>query len=149
KPIWGKFRIATDDDGWLTRFRTEVHLQAEYPRYGRWPRVRFWEVAGGAVRVSIRLPGMLRVRYPSWTHYEWYVPVDKDHHRYLQLVVKPAAGLRALLFRLEYLLTIGPLLHGQFNGQDAKMVEMMPETFPARFFRPDVSITSWRKLFEH
>ena len=64
-------RIAMDDDGWLTRYRTESHFQDDYPRYGRWPKPRPWEVAGGAARVSIRLPGMLRVRYPFWTHYEW------------------------------------------------------------------------------
>jgi nitrite reductase/ring-hydroxylating ferredoxin subunit len=148
KPVWGMSRIAMDDDGWLTRYRTESHFQDDYPRYGRWPKPRPWEVAGGAARVSIRLPGMLRVRYPFWTHYEWYVPLDRGHHRYLQLVVKPATGLAALAFRLEYYLYIRALFHGHFNGQDAKMVEYLPEDFPERLFRPDASITSWRRLFD-
>ncbi len=149
KPIWGISRIAMDDDGWLTRYRTEAYFQDDYPRYGRWPKRRPWEVAGGAARVSIRLPGMLRVRYPFWTHYEWYVPVDRGHHRYLQFVVKRATGLAALAFRAEYYLYIRALFHGHFNGQDAKMVECLPESFPERLFRPDVSITNWRKLFDH
>src|SRR5260370_3788693 len=92
---------------------------------------------------------MLRVRYPFWTHYEWYVPVDRGHHRYLQFVVKPATGLAALAFRLEYYLYIRALFHGHFNGQDAKMVEYLPEGFPERLFRPDASITSWRRLFDN
>ena len=29
------------------------------------------------------------------------------------------------------------------------MVELMPETSPERLFRPDVSITAWRRLCEH
>ena len=37
----------------------------------------------------------------------------------------------------------------QFNNQDARMVELMPETAPERLFRPDASITAWRRLCEH
>jgi hypothetical protein len=37
----------------------------------------------------------------------------------------------------------------QFNDQDAWMVALMPETPPERLYRPDVSITAWRKLCEH
>ena len=149
KPVWGISRIAMDDDGWLTRYRVESHVQDVYPRYGRWPKLRPWEVASFPARVSVRLPGLLRVRYTFWTHYEWYVPVDRDHHRYLQFLVRHVSGLAALRFRLEYALYLRPLFHGHFNGQDAKMVELMPESFPERLFRPDVSITSWRKLFDH
>ena len=29
------------------------------------------------------------------------------------------------------------------------MVELMPENAPERLFRPDVSITAWRRLCEH
>ena len=29
------------------------------------------------------------------------------------------------------------------------MVEYLPEGFPERLFRPDASITSWRRLFDH
>ena len=36
----------------------------------------------------------------------------------------------------------------QFNNQDAWMVRLMPETTPERLYRPDVSITAWRKLCE-
>lgn len=150
KPAWGISRIVVDADGWLTRSRTEAHLQAVYPRYGLWPKVRPWEVLSAPARVSIRLPGMLRVRYPFWTHYEWYVPVDDSHHRYLQTVVKRVRHpLERVWFRLQYWLYIRPLFHGHFNGQDARMVELMPESFPERFFRPDLSIARWRRLFDH
>ena len=36
----------------------------------------------------------------------------------------------------------------QFNNQDAWMVELMPESGPERLYRPDASITGWRKLCE-
>jgi hypothetical protein len=57
--------------------------------------------------------------------------------------------LSALFYRLRYFLYRRWLFHVQFNNQDAWMVELMPETSPERLFRPDVSITAWRRLCEH
>ncbi|MFD0533191.1 hypothetical protein ACFQY7_04775 [Actinomadura luteofluorescens] len=45
--------------------------------------------------VSIRMPGILRVAYPQFIHYEWYVPVDADNVRYVQLMVRFETGARA------------------------------------------------------
>jgi hypothetical protein len=93
------------------------------------------------------MPGALRVKYPEWTHYEWYVPVDEGHHRYLQLAIKLTSGFDALLFKLRYWTYIRWIFHGMFNDQDAVMVETM-EIPPERLYRPDVSIIAWRKMCE-
>jgi hypothetical protein len=77
------------------------------------------------------------------------VPTGADHYRCLQFYVTRASGLRALRFKLWYQLYWRNVHHVQFNNQDVWMVELMPETAPERLYRPDVSITAWRKLCEH
>jgi hypothetical protein len=67
----------------------------------------------------------------------------------LQLLVTRGTGKRALAYRLRYWTYRRWLFHGQFNDQDGAMVAMMPENGPERLFRPDVSITAWRRLCEH
>lgn len=150
KPIWGTIKLeAIDEEGWLSRKRTSINFSDTYPGFGHWPKVGPWEVTRASMGVAIRLPGILRVRHRPWTHYEWYVPIDGDNHRYVQFLVKRTTGIKKWIFRLRYSLYVKPLFHGHFNSQDSKMVELMPETFPDRFFRPDKSITAWRKMFEH
>jgi hypothetical protein len=95
------------------------------------------------------MPGSSKVQYADYTHYTWFEATDKDHHRYYQYLVAPATGLGALLFRLRYWLYRRWVFHVQFNNQDARMVELMPDTAPERLFRPDASITAWRRLCEH
>jgi nitrite reductase/ring-hydroxylating ferredoxin subunit len=151
-PAWGTTRIVSSDDGWVSR-KVEKHLfQDDYPTLGVWPRKHFWKRSGRRTGggVSIRLPGTLRNRY-GWgaTHFAWYVPVDQNHHAYFQFLVKQAKGLSALWFKILYWLVRRWTNHVQFNNQDARMVELMPETMPEQFFRPDVSIAAWRKLCEH
>ena len=36
-----------------------------------------------------------------------------------------------------------------FNNQDLSVVPLMKESHPERFFRPDVSITAWRRMVEN
>src|SRR5262249_47280978 len=94
-------------------------------------------------------PGSSQVTYPDYVHYTWFEAVDKDHHRYYQFLVRHETGAKAALFRLRYWLYRRWIFHVQFNNQDARMVELMPETAPERLFRPDASITAWRHLCEH
>jgi hypothetical protein len=79
----------------------------------------------------------------------WLEPVDKSHYRLLQFYVTRARGLEAVRFRLDYELYIKPFHHIQFNNQDTRIVALLPETAPERLYRPDVTITAWRKLCEH
>jgi phenylpropionate dioxygenase-like ring-hydroxylating dioxygenase large terminal subunit len=147
-PSWTKIHVEATGEGWITRRMDEIHYETDYPGLGRWPRYRPWRsrTRGGA-RTSIRLPAMLRVAYGAWSHYEWWVAIDPARHIYVQLAGQPARGLRALLFRLYYRLWVRWIFHGQFNDEDALMVDVM-DAPPERLYRPDVSLTEWRKLCE-
>lgn len=146
-PAWSRTHVVPEADGWITRVQDQVGFETEYPGLGRWPRFQTWNRGGRGPRTSIRLPGTLKVDYGSWIDFEWYVPVTVGVHRYVQIAVTNARGLRALLFRLRYLAYLGPVFHGQFNDQDTWMVRLM-RTPPERLYRPDVSIIAWRKLAE-
>ncbi|MFC0528720.1 Rieske 2Fe-2S domain-containing protein [Phytohabitans kaempferiae] len=164
-PAWNKTRLQQEGP-WLVRVQEELHWEAEFPGLGTWTNKRWWkrmplpDRPGKGKRVnpvidslkipgfvSIRLPGLLRVAYPQFIHYEWYVPVDEDHVRYVQIMVRFEKGLTAAAFKAKYLAGIRWLFHGQFTGQDAWMVDVT-DAPPERLYRPDLSITGWRRLVE-
>ena len=148
--------VRSDDRVWLTRYQHEVHDADDYPGLGRWPRFNFFQrrrarTAQGSNEhaVSIRLPCILRVRQPgraNWTHYEWYVPLERDRYRYLVLAVTWVSGFRRLTWRLRYWAYILWVHHFNFNNQDLMVVSRMKGSHPAPAFRPDVSITAWRDM---
>ncbi|WP_433135844.1 Rieske 2Fe-2S domain-containing protein [Actinomadura nitritigenes] len=167
-PAWNKTRIVeSGTDGWLIRVQDEVHWEAEFPGYGTFTNKRWWkrmplpdhpgksadinpviekmDIPGF---VSIRLPGLLRVAYPHFIHYEWYVPVDSERVRYVQIMVRFEGGLKAAVFKAKYLSWIRWLFHGQFTGQDAWMVDVM-DAPPEKLYRPDLSLTAWRRHIEN
>lgn len=167
-PVWAKTKIVASDDGdWIFRVQESVEYESVFPGLGKWPKKR--KVTHLAQRqatpsdvprldptikslnlpghISVRLPGLLRVAWTSYLHFEWAVPVDEDHHRYVQYVVRFKTGLSDPAFRLRYWTYIRWLFHGKFTGRDAWMVEEM-DSPPERLFRPDVSITRWRRLVE-
>lgn len=143
---WGHSK-AREDGKWLTRDLQETGRGAEFPGLGYWPKKQFWRHRPGSRGIRIRLPGTLRIQYANWAHYEWYVPTVPGHHRYLQFIVQKTSGLGKLLLRLKYAFYIRPFFHGQFNSYDAWMVEGM-QTPPEILYRPDQSITSWRRFVE-
>jgi phenylpropionate dioxygenase-like ring-hydroxylating dioxygenase large terminal subunit len=155
-PAWATTRRGGHMEGpWLTRIPDSFGMEADYPGLGHWPTWRWYQRPrrgpgrGGGAVVSVRMPGASQVAYRDYTHYTWFEPVDKDHHRYYQFLVKQVSGAQAALFRAQYWLYRRWIFHVQFNNQDARMVELMPETSPERLFRPDASITAWRRLCEH
>ncbi len=96
---------------------------------------------------SLSLPGVLRIAYPKFIHYEFYVPIDADNTKYVGIMVQFKSGLPKLFFYLKYLLGIRWLFHGQFSEQDHRMVEAT-DAPPERLYRPDVSLIEWRKFVE-
>jgi phenylpropionate dioxygenase-like ring-hydroxylating dioxygenase large terminal subunit len=147
-PAYNRASVVPSEDGkWITRVQREVAMEADYPVIGHWPPRPWWKRGGRGPTTSIRLPGVLRVHYGEWAHYEWYVPTTIDRHRYLQIAAKLTSGLDAMTFRLRYATYIRWIFHGRFNDQDATMVETM-DIPPERLYRPDVSIIAWRKLCE-
>ena len=149
-PVWTRARtLPTEDGKWITNVHDEVHFEADFPGLGHWPPTHWWKRRPRyRIRISIRLPGTLRVEWPRFRHYEWYVPHDADHHRYIQMAVQFSRGPRAALFKLQYWTYIRWLFHGLFNDQDLLMVRTM-DSPPERLYRPDVSIIGWRNLCEH
>ncbi len=156
---WNETEIVRSEDGkWISRYQHSVHEDDEYPGLGRWPRFNFWQrrtkqVAQGSNdhAVGIRLPGILRVRQPgraNWTHYEWYIPIDRTHYRYLVFAVSWVSGFRRFTWWLRYWLYILWIHHYNFNNQDLRIVKLQGESHPERLFRPDISITAWRRMVE-
>jgi len=165
-PAWNKTRIV-ERDGWLIRVQDEVHWEAEFPELGTWTNRRWWkrmplpDAPGNGTGnvnpvirdldlpgfVSVRLPGLLRVAYPQFIHYEWYVPVNEDQVRYVQIMVRFEKGAKAAAFKAKYLGAIRWLFHGQFTAQDAWMVDVM-DAPPEKLYRPDLSLTAWRRHVE-
>lgn len=156
--LWTKFsRMAgwivsqkggTKEGPWMVRTADEIGTVGEYPGLGRWPKFRFWNFVRGRVAVSYRLPGNIRVSYGKYNHYNWYIPIDADHHRYFQFLTMQGNGWQRLVFRLRYWLYRRWLFHVRLNGQDSWMVKLMPETEPVPLYRPDASIAAWRRLCE-
>lgn len=146
-PAYSTVEVKPDDGPWITRKTISLAFEADFPGLGRWPKRRFWKRSKGGSRVSIRLPGLLRVNRGHLLHFEWYVPTTSGNHRYLQFVVQHRKGLRAVLFRLYYWTYFRWIFHVQFNDQDASMVELM-QTPPERLYRPDISLIAWRHLCE-
>jgi phenylpropionate dioxygenase-like ring-hydroxylating dioxygenase large terminal subunit len=147
-PTWTRHHVEETGEGWLTRIATEVHWDTDYPGLGRWPQGGWWRKKGrGTARVSIRMPCSLRVAYAKWTHFEWWVPIDRDNHVYVQMVCQSGSRLRRWAFIAFYYLWVRWVFHGMFNDEDALMVDVM-DAPPERLYRPDVSITEWRKLCE-
>ena len=111
--------------------KTDPHIKAQnYPGFA-----------------SLSLPGVLRIAYPNFIHYEFYVPIDVDETKYVGVMIQFKSGIKKWLYYLQYLLQIRWMFHGNFSGQDHWMVEETNAP-PERLYRPDISLLEWRKLFK-
>jgi len=170
-PVWNRTHIE-DRGRWLYRVQDEVHWDADFPGLGTWTNKRWWkkkppegkdfklgntgattksdpviEGMGWPGFASISLPGVLRIAYPQFIHYEFYVPVDANHHRYVGVMIQFKTGLAGWWYRARYLGGIRWLFHGDFSNLDAWMVEETNAP-PERLYRPDISLIAWRRLCE-
>ncbi len=172
-PVWNTTRIEARGR-WIYRVQEEQFWEADFPGLGRWSNQAWWKLTppvartggkasnvgntGAASKIdpviaaqefpgfaSVSMPGVLRIAYPKFIHYEFYVPVDAGRHRYVGVMVNFCEGLSALAFYAKYLTWIRWLFHGQFSAQDAWMVEAT-DAPPERLYRPDLSLTAWRSL---
>jgi phenylpropionate dioxygenase-like ring-hydroxylating dioxygenase large terminal subunit len=169
-PVWNITKIIRRDR-WIYRVQTEQHWEADFPDLGRWSGLAWYrakppkevsnigntsshravdatiaaqEFPGFA---SVSMPGVLRIVYPTFIHYEFYVPVDAEKHLYVGVLAEFRKGLRTLPFYVKYLGAVRWLFHGQFSGQDKWMVEVT-DAPPEKLYRPDESLLQWRKLAE-
>jgi phenylpropionate dioxygenase-like ring-hydroxylating dioxygenase large terminal subunit len=154
-PSFNTMTLFIEPDGkWLSRGKSDIHFQQDYPGLGRWPHYHRLKVmkhpsSMKSSATSVRLPGILRVPYPGWSIFEWYVPVDARTHQYVQVNARWTNSLAARLrWWAYYTFLIRNVQHRFLNNQDAWMIGIMPDSHPERFFRPDASITAWRRLVE-
>jgi phenylpropionate dioxygenase-like ring-hydroxylating dioxygenase large terminal subunit len=170
-PVWNETKVIRQGR-WVFRTQQAQHWDADFPGLGRWTNQRWWRLKPprqtsnigntGAHRevnpviaaqrfpgfASVTMPGILRIVYPNFIHYEFYVPVDADRHTYVGVMVNFTDDTRGDLgFYAKYLGGIRWLFHGEFSAQDAWMVEAT-DAPPERLYRPDSSLLAWRHLAE-
>lgn len=170
-PTWNKIHIERHGR-WIFRVEDERHWDGDFPGLGRWSNRRWWKlepkqqqgrflgntggneapdpyIAGRGFPgfVSLSLPGVLRVAYPNFIHYEFYVPIDAATTKYVGVMVQFKTGLARWGFYARYLGGIRWLFHGDFSNQDHWMVSET-DAPPERLYRPDVSLLEWRRLVE-
>jgi phenylpropionate dioxygenase-like ring-hydroxylating dioxygenase large terminal subunit len=169
-PVWNETRIV-QRGRWIYRVQDKQYWTAEFPGLGTWDNLAWFKLKPpkqtsnigntGSHRevnpviaaqefpgfASVSMPGVLRIAYPTFIHYEFYVPVDAENHLYVGVMADFRKGWRTLPFYLKYLGFVRWLFHGQFSAQDKWMVEVT-DAPPERLYRPDESLLKWRKLAE-
>src|SRR5690606_11709541 len=108
---------------WIFRIEDERHWDAHFPELGRWTNKRWWKKrplieqgrslgnTGGGKKndpyiescdfpgfASLSLPGVLRIAYPQFIHFEFYVPIDETRTRYVGLMANFSRGPRKWFF---------------------------------------------------
>lgn len=169
-PVWNLIHIERHGR-WLYRVEDERHWDADFPGLGKWSTKRWWKKGplieqgkslgntGGEKTTdpyieaqnfpgfaSLSLPGVLRIAYPHFIHYEFYVPMDANQTRYVGVMTSYKRFWGKAWFYAKYLSVIRWLFHGEFSSQDHWMVGETTAP-PERLYRPDVSLLEWRKLF--
>jgi phenylpropionate dioxygenase-like ring-hydroxylating dioxygenase large terminal subunit len=147
-PAWRESTVGREGD-WLVRVGGEMRWRDTYPAVGEWPKKPYFyqTVSRGRIRGSARMPGWIRIERPGWSAFEVFMGMDPDHHRSFMFLTKQATGVGALAFRVIFWLWRRWAYMGQFNAQDQWMIESM-QIPPERLYRPDSSITAWRRLVE-
>jgi phenylpropionate dioxygenase-like ring-hydroxylating dioxygenase large terminal subunit len=146
-PVWSEMKVIRDGP-WITRRKDKMHYSASFPGLGDFPKKKWYRRReGNKTKVSLRLPGTLRVKYEEWSHFEWWVAASAENHTYVQLAVMNQGKWRNRKFRLYYWTWARWVFHGLFNDEDRLMVEVT-DAPPERLYRPDVSLTEWRRMVE-
>jgi carbazole 1,9a-dioxygenase terminal dioxygenase component len=112
---------------------------------------------GMVPEVSIWMPCGLKVDpfpTPSIIHFEWYVPVDENTHRYIMTWgQRVSSDEERVAFEDEVATTWRHRVPDEFNADDVFAREAMQDFYAnedgwyrERLFGPDVVITQWRKL---
>lgn len=169
-PVWNETKIVKQGR-WIFRVQQAQHWTADFPGLGVWSGLAWYrakpptEVSnvgntkshravnsviaaqGFPGFASVSMPGVLRIAYPTFIHYEFYVPVDANNHLYVGVMANFSKGIKTIPFYVKYLGAVRWLFHGQFSAQDKWMVEVT-DAPPERLYRPDESLLQWRRLAE-
>ncbi|MGW4489494.1 Rieske 2Fe-2S domain-containing protein [Amycolatopsis sp. NPDC004368] len=169
-PVWNETRII-QRGRWIFRVQEKQYWTADFPELGKWDNQAWYKLKPpkkvsnigntGSHRTtnpviaaqefpgfaSVSVPGVLRIAYPTFIHYEFYVPVDAGNHLYVGVMANFSRGWKTIPFYAKYLGFVRWLFHGQFSGQDKWMVEVT-DAPPEKLYRPDESLLKWRNLAE-
>lgn len=170
-PTWNKVHIERHGR-WIYRIEDERYWDATFGELGTWTNRRWWKIRPKVQQgrslgntgmsqepdpyiaaqnfpafASLGLPGILRIAYPRFIHYEFYVPIDAERTKYVGFMVKFGDAKARFSFFARYLAGVRWLFHGNFSGQDHWMVALT-DAPPERLYRPDVSLLEWRRLVE-
>ena len=139
----------SEDGKWLNRSSKPVFGCTDYGRLGKWPPPERWrQFRRRPAKFAARLPATFMINHDTWQDFQFFVPVDRDHHLNLQVSMRRAKGLAKMLWRARYWLVIRPLHHVLLNRrEDGFIVENMSAP-PEWLFRPDISIIAWRRWCE-
>ncbi len=107
--------------------------------------------------ISMWLPCALRVQpwpVPELTQFEWYVPIDGDHHLYLQTLGRRCTSAAEIAtFDMEFHRRWVPQALDGFNDDDVWAREATQPFYAddtgwlkEQLFEPDGNIVEWRKL---
>jgi phenylpropionate dioxygenase-like ring-hydroxylating dioxygenase large terminal subunit len=148
--------VPSEDGRWIGRIIGPTVAHDYYPGLGDWPKTRPWKKPPNtgtpgkpnkAAQLDSRLPCICRPGHANrgYQGYQIFVPIDATHHRAIMLSMKRARGIEALKFRLKYWADIFWVHDLGFQRfQDQRVIEMMSIP-PERLYRPDKSITAWRR----
>ncbi|MCW2835035.1 MAG: iron-sulfur binding oxidoreductase [Nocardioides sp.] len=139
-------RMEVAEDGkWLVRTGKQVFDSQTYGELGSWPGREWWRVGGGVSTFAARLPAIFRISHKTWSDYQFFVPVDEHHHLAVMVSAKWPSRLGKAWWKLYYHAYVRPFHHIMLNRwEDDRMVSMMSIP-PEKLFRPDISVTTWRK----
>ena len=99
-------------------------------------------------RLASACPAASCSQYATHAHYEWYVPVDGQRHRYLQFLVTQRHGLAGAGVP-PALLGVSPLAVPRPVQRPGRAMVEHDGLRPGAAVPPDSSITAWRRLCEH
>jgi phenylpropionate dioxygenase-like ring-hydroxylating dioxygenase large terminal subunit len=140
-------RLFPSEDGkWLNRVSKPVFDPVAYPGLGTWPPPEPWKkYRRRASKFAARLPATFIIDHHTWQDFQFFVPVDRDHHLALQISMMRTKGLQKLLWKLRYWLLIRPLHHVLLNRREDGLIVKNMSSPPEWLFRPDISIIAWRR----
>ena len=119
-------------------------------QHGRAPAARPVHRRAGlpGLRLGLDCPGVLRIAYPPFIHYEFYVPIDAERTQVRRRHGgrSSSARSRAAFFARTSVRSAGCSTASSRPGPlDGRR---RPMRRPSGLYRPDVSLLEWRRLVE-
>lgn len=142
------FKVASERKGkWLHLRLQDLGWQAEYPRIGKWPNDMAFRRAMAPTDTSVRLPGLVRIVFPSnYIHLRWSIAIDEHHSTVFQALVRTATGFSKWWFKAFYYFWEKWIYHVSFQDDDQDVLCAIDRLAPERLTQSDAIIVQWRRM---